>query len=449
MKADSIRWQEMDGPWGQVCCAAVGGSGKSLCGKREFSLQKGANLQSPTFSTTRIACPDCAARLFQELPEEEALLLPVEALSGDLTLRAVAVAKRLFRRPWVTIGDLTTVGPKTVMLTRACGVVTLGVLQEALRRHGLVFASGDTARCDRRRTEETGQAHLALQEERRQQQQALQREKALQAKAKEAQKGVLSRHDKERARIEARIENFIEKVGLDLLSKGTIGQIGAKVGLSHGGVSRLLKAYPRLRALRGEGYRGAQRQHKAEVAAQVAEKIIQRGETITQAVRELGKHAQALQSVDKNDALLLAAEKKDRVRRKKEQKKRVMEIVNCAMVHGLSFRGACVALGRDQNAESALKVKILRLYPGLLQDEAVKKILDPRAVIREEVEVARQRVFGGMDLRSALEGLGSPFTIHKRLAKDPEVSRLLKHNKRAGKGGAPVGLDCAPKQESA
>ena len=427
-----VLWQEMDGHGGLLCCAATDGHGPTLCGTRVFDPEE-PTLATPSFLPTRVACPDCTKKLHEVLPEQEFRLLPVEALGADLSVRAVTVLKRLFRRGNITVGDLATIGSEDVFMTRACGVTTLGVLECAMRKYGLSFAPGVESLHDQRRAGGfKAVAKDMLSELKRVAQQEKRR-----VRSEVAQKLAMSRLEKKRIRRDAVVANFLEKVGPELLKVGTLDEMGSKLGLSRERVRQLINAYPALQALRGAGggWRQERRRSQLEDAGQVARRLVC-GESLASVAKELGKTPYALRAVGTRNKeigtmLDFAMETSLAIRRKKKED-RVLEIANYAIENNLSFKGACDALGYKHLAENTVKIRFLKEKPEILENQAYKRVLDPRAVINEEFEVVRRRMLDeGMSFSRATAGLGSCSTsLRLRVEKDPDLLSRLRRKRR-------------------
>ena len=386
-RASDIQWQEMGGLTGLVCCAAVGGTGTTLCGSRVFDPAV-LNQAGPTFTPLRVACPACTKRLFESLSQDEFLLLPMEVLGADISVRAVTIAKRLFGRQWVTLGDLTGVKPETVFRVPSCGVTTVGVLSYALGLYGLGLALGADEIQDRRRVGSFKDVAKGMLLQLR----ATAKEEAWRIRSEHARQVSRSRFTDKQARHDAVVTRFAEKVGLDLLKIGTIDQVAERVGLSPGRVRQLLKKHPTLRQLRGDTPLRARREQRAEAALKAAQPT-------PREVEDLARWDS------------------------------VVEIAVYARGHSLSFSAACKILGRSQPVESANKTKLRPAHPEVLEDPLLKKILDPRAFIGEEAALAKKRIIeDGMSLQEALVGLEScPQSIERRLRRDRQ---LLEHNRK-------------------
>jgi len=322
-------------------------------------------------------------------------LEPIEALEG-LTVRALNIIHKVIPGRIVTVGDVISLQPDDLQAVYACGRLTIDNIQNVLGSYGLTLKDS-VATMKAARLAELQQSGKEMKAE--------------------------AREDEAKAKEEVLVARFKELVSPALLETGSLAAIGKVLNLSRERVRQLMAQYPNVGALRGLGPEESALQKHCDLAVAALAPGVDTRRVIEAAGTKPHLLLAALQSRPHLLPLYQAVKAGLRMKRDKERADCVKKVAEYAKEKGLRLAAACAALGLGYGNIAAKKMR----SPQLRSDPALREVLDPKSVIKEQVVIARARIVdAGMNLTRACKGLSCTIgTVRRHLAGDREVQDLF------------------------
>lgn len=372
----------------------------SVCGAKARQTER-ASLVEPTAGR---ACPKCLDTLLENLTLEEVKRLPLSAFNAVSTSPRAMRAIQTLKQNAKTIGDLEGFTIWDFEGVKSCGTKTIEMIHFWMVRSRLALRGSSQAR------------HGFTEEE---------WGKELKRRTEARTKVGL---EKRKRAHEEQANRFIHAVGADGIKNLTLEQIGSQLGISRERVRQIFSVNPLLSFLRDGGRLGRTKEKLRKTAD-----LLLQGEVPSAALRQTGLDHATLSRYASRDAafaaLVKAGKQAKKAKLKEKRRARLQAVVDYAKEHGLSMRGACVALGIKYGSFASYKN---RKCSDLKDDPDFREILNPGALIREAVAVARERIVAGLSVWKACKGLGTTeATIRRHLADDPEVGPLIREKAKS------------------
>lgn len=392
----------------------------ALCRQGLFDPKRPINV----VPVVEVVCQACTRVLLADHSKEFLLELPLATLGSVLSTRAFRIIQRMVKQENPLVAVLQGINVEHFMSMQGSGLKCLACLTEAMSNLGMELPLPKSPELPI--PQQVPESKLPISPKPKD---GLKRLKSAdfylgnpKKRGRVAGQFSIKTESLKRRALEAQVVRFTEAFSPEELQSLYLQEMGDRLGLSRERVRQIFEGNPVLALLRGPDAEARRVEKQGEIGRRLLT-----GEPIGKVLSALRVSMSNFRVWEANDPNFKIVTDMARKIRKEQQQKcnddQIRSIAAYARDHQVSFRAACEALKLDYQ----YMIHIKNHHSTLKADPTLRDVLDPSAVIDDQIAIIRERILTqGMTLAQASKGLqATANTVYRRLAEDKEVQEAL------------------------